>query len=130
MKRVVLFVMTNFAILIVLTVVTRLLGVDRYLTANGLDYGMLLGYAAVIGFAGAFISLLLSKTMAKASTGARVIEQPTDAMEQWLVEAVRRHAERAGVGMAGSGLYEGAPNAVSTRAVRYSAVGWACTALV
>jgi len=72
MKRVVLFVMTNFAILIVLTVVTRLLGVDRYLTANGLDYGMLLGYAAVIGFAGAFISLLLSKTMAKASTGARV----------------------------------------------------------
>src|SRR5260221_14313177 len=103
MKRVVLFVLTNFAILIVLTVVTRLLGVDRYLTANGLDYGMLLGYAAVIGFAGAFISLLLSKTMAKASTGARVIEQPTDAMEQWMGAAVcRPHARARRGGPAGS----------------------------
>jgi len=130
MKRVVLFVMTNFAILIVLTVVTRLLGVDRYLTANGLDYGMLLGYAAVIGFAGAFISLLLSKTMAKASTGARVIEQPTDAMEQWLVEAVRRHAERAGVGMPEVAIYEGAPNAFATGAFRNSALVAVSTGLL
>src|SRR5882672_1887931 len=130
MKRVVLFVLTNFAILIVLTVVTRLLGVDRYLTANGLDYGMLLGYAAVIGFAGAFISLLLSKTMAKASTGARVIEQPTDAMEQWLVEAVRRHAERAGVGMPEVAIYEGAPNAFATGAFRNSALVAVSTGLL
>src|SRR5258706_1941662 len=130
MKRVVLFVLTNFAILIVLTVVTRLLGVDRYLTANGLDYGMLLGYAAVIGFAGAFISLLLSKTMAKASTGARVIHQPTDAMEQWLVEAVRRHAERAGIGMPEVALYEGAPNAFATGAFKNSALVAVSTGLL
>jgi len=130
MKRVVLFVLTNFAILIVLTVVTRLLGVDRYLTANGLDYGMLLGYAAVIGFAGAFISLLLSKTMAKASTGARVIERPADAMEQWLVEAVRRHAERAGVGMPEVAIYEGAPNAFATGAFKNSALVAVSTGLL
>ncbi len=84
----------------------------------------------MIGFAGAFISLLLSKTMAKASTGARVIHQPTDAMEQWLVEAVRRHAERAGIGMPEVALYEGAPNAFATGAFKNSALVAVSTGLL
>ena len=76
MKRVVLFLLTNLAVIVVLSITARILGVDRFLTANGLNMGMLLAFAALIGFGGAFISLLMSRTMAKWSTRARVIERP------------------------------------------------------
>ena len=97
MKRVVLFLVTNLAVVLVLGLVSSLLGVDQFLTANGLNLGMLLAFAAVIGFGGAFISLLMSKTMAKWSTGARVIESPASSTEVWLVDTVARLAERAGL---------------------------------
>ncbi len=90
MKRIVLFLLTNFAVLAVLSVSARILGVDRFLTVNGLDMGMLLVFAALIGFGGSFISLLMSKTMAKWSTGARVIAQPSNQDEVWLVDTVKR----------------------------------------
>ncbi len=105
-KRVTLFVLTNLAILIVLSISVRLLGVDRFLTAQGLDVGMLLAFAAVIGFTGSFISLAMSKWMAKRSTGAVVIEQPRTAAEQWLVETVRRQAKQAGIGMPEVAVYD------------------------
>jgi len=106
MKRIVLFLATNLAILLVLSITARLLGVDRFLTANGLNMGMLLAFAAVIGFGGSFISLAISKWMAKMSTGARVIEQPRNASEQWLVETVRRQAQQAGIGMPEVAIYD------------------------
>ena len=84
MKRVVLFLLTNLAVMLVLSVVTSLLGVNKFLTANGLNVGMLFVFAAVIGFGGAFISLLMSKTIAKWSTGAQVITQPSSSTEVYL----------------------------------------------
>ncbi len=106
MKRVLLFFATNFAVLLVLSVSFRLLGVDRWLAANGLNMTALLLFAAVIGFGGSFISLALSKQMAKMSTGARVIEQPRNSGEQWLMETVGRFAERAGIGMPEVAIYD------------------------
>ena len=90
MKRILLFVLTNLAVMVVLGVVASLLGVNRYLTANGLQLSTLLGFSLVMGFGGAIISLLLSKPMAKWSTGAQVINQPQSADEQWIVDTVRR----------------------------------------
>ncbi|MGH8714267.1 MAG: protease HtpX, partial [Casimicrobiaceae bacterium] len=84
MKRIFLFLLTNIAVLVVLSVVVRVLGLDRALAANGLDVGGLLIFSAVVGFTGAIISLLMSKTMAKWSTGARVIETPKNEDEAWL----------------------------------------------
>ena len=84
MKRVLLFLGTNLAVMLVLSIVASLLGVDRYLTQNGLNLGMLLAFSAVFGFGGAFISLLMSKWMAKRATGARVIEKPQNSAEMWL----------------------------------------------
>ena len=89
MKRIFLFVLTNFAVMAVLMVTSRLLGVDRYLTANGLNMTALAGFSLVMGFGGAIISLLMSKTMAKMSTGARVINQPQTADEAWIVQTVQ-----------------------------------------
>jgi heat shock protein HtpX len=107
MKRIVLLVATNVAILLVLSVTLRLLGVDRYLDARGgLDLNALLIYSAVVGFAGSFISLALSKFIAKRSMGVRVIEQPRDAVEGWLVETVRRQAQAAGIGMPEVGIFD------------------------
>lgn len=106
MKRILLFLATNIAILLVLSITARLLGVDRFLTANGLNLGMLLVFAAVIGFGGSFISLAISKWMAKMTTGARVIEQPQNASEQWLVDIVRRQAQMAGIGMPEVAIYD------------------------
>ncbi|UXY14109.1 protease HtpX [Chitiniphilus purpureus] len=114
MKRVLLFLATNLAVMLVLSVVAHLLGVNRYLTANGLNLGALLVLAALFGFGGAFISLMLSKVMAKWSTGAHVITQPRDATERWLVDTVARLAQRAGVAMPEVAIYEGAPNAFAT----------------
>ena len=97
MKRIVLFLATNLAVMLVLSVATSLLGVNKFLTANGLNIGMLLAFSAVIGFGGAFISLLMSKTMAKWSTGARVIDAPGSSTEMWLVDTVAKLAKRANV---------------------------------
>ncbi len=99
MKRIFLFLLTNIAVMLVLSVVLSLLGVNRFLAAEGLNVGMLVVFSAVVGFGGAIISLLMSKTIAKWSTGAHVIETPQTADEQWLVATVRRFAEKAGVGM-------------------------------
>jgi heat shock protein HtpX len=114
MKRVVLFLLTNFAVMLVLSISARILGVDRFLTSNGLNMGMLLAFAALIGFGGSFISLLMSKTMAKWSTGAKVIKQPSNQEEAWLVETVRRLSTKAGFSMPEVAIYDGAPNAFAT----------------
>ncbi|NTW69357.1 MAG: protease HtpX [Chlorobiaceae bacterium] len=114
MKRVVLFLLTNLAVMLVLSISARILGVDRFLTSNGLNMGMLLAFAALIGFGGSFISLMMSKTMAKWSTGARVIKQPANQEEAWLVESVRRFSSKAGFQMPEVAIYEGAPNAFAT----------------
>jgi heat shock protein HtpX len=116
MKRIVLFLITNIAVLLVLSVTARLLGVDRFLTGNGLNLGMLLAFAALIGFGGSFISLLMSKTMAKWSTGARVIAQPANQDEAWLVNTVKRLSSKAGLPTPEVAIYDGAPNAFATGA--------------
>ena len=108
MKRVLLFVATNIAILLVLSLTLRLLGVDQMLAQSGgaLNLNALLIMAAVIGFGGSFISLALSKFMAKRMTGAQVIEQPRNQSEAWLVETVRRQARAAGIGMPEVAVYD------------------------
>jgi heat shock protein HtpX len=107
-KRIFLFLVTNIAILLVLSVTLRLLGVDRILNAQGtgLDYNSLLIMAGVIGFGGSFISLLISKWMAKRATGAHVIETPSNPTEQWLVATVQRQAQQAGIGMPEVAIYD------------------------
>lgn len=106
MKRIGLFVLTNLAIVLVLSFSARILGVDRVLMANGLNLGALLLFASLFGFGGAFISLALSKMMAKRSTGARVIETPQSEEEEWLLRTVARQAEKAGIGMPEVAIYE------------------------
>lgn len=99
MKRIILFLATNLAVMLVLSIAASLLGVNNYLAANGLDLGMLLGFATVMGFGGSFISLLMSKTMAKWSTGAKVIDQPQTQAELWLVNTGGCLARNAGLPM-------------------------------
>jgi heat shock protein HtpX len=130
MKRILLFVLTNFAVMAVLLITTRILGVDRFLTANGLNMTALAGFSLVIGFGGAIISLLMSKPMAKFSTGARVINQPQTADEAWIVETVRRFADKAGIGMPEVAIFEGAPNAFATGAFKNSALVAVSTGLL
>jgi heat shock protein HtpX len=131
MKRIVLFLLTNIAVLAVLAVVLRLFGLDRVAYgATGLDYGSLLAFSAVVGFTGAIISLLLSKPMAKWSTGARVIEQPRDQVEVWLFDTVKRLADRANIGMPEVAIYEGEPNAFATGAFKNSALVAVSTGLL
>ena len=130
MKRIFLFIATNLAVMLVLGVVTRLLGVDRYLTAQGLNVNSLLVFAMVMGFGGAFISLLMSKPMAKWSTGAEVITQPRSQDEAWILETVRRLSERAGVAMPEVAIYEGEPNAFATGAFKDSALVAVSTGLL
>ncbi|MBF0398694.1 MAG: protease HtpX [Desulfobacterales bacterium] len=114
MKRIILFLLTNIAVMIVLSVSARILGVDRFLTNNGLNLSMLLAFAALIGFGGSFISLFMSKTMAKWSTGAQVIEHPSSYDEAWLVDTVKRLSQKAELTMPEVAIYEGAPNAFAT----------------
>ncbi|WP_374423404.1 protease HtpX [Chromobacterium sp.] len=114
MKRVILLIATNIAVMVVLSIVASLLGLNRFMTGNGLNLGTLLGFAAVMGFGGAFISLMLSKTMAKWSTGARVIETPSNETERWLVHTVQKLASRANLPMPEVAVYEGEPNAFAT----------------
>jgi len=130
MKRILIFILTNLAVVLVLGVVANLLGVNRFLTANGLDLGMLLIFAAIMGFGGAFISLLLSKPMAKWSTGAQVITQPSNADEAWILDTVRRLSERAGIAMPEVAIYEGELNAFATGAFRDSALVAVSTGLL
>ena len=131
MKRIVLFLATNLAVVLVLTFVLRVLGLDRAMAAQtGLGIGPLLVFSIVVGFTGAIISLLISKPMAKWSTGARVIDQPGNEAEAWLVESVRRLADKAGIGMPEVALYEGEPNAFATGAFRNSALVAVSTGLL
>jgi heat shock protein HtpX len=130
MKRVVLFLVTNLAVGIVLTVVLSILGVDQYLAASGLNVTALAVFSIVFGFVGSFVSLLISKPMAKFATGARVIDAPQTADEQWLVATVQRLAEKAGVGMPEVAVYEGDPNAFATGAFRDSALVAVSTGLL
>jgi len=130
MKRIALFVLTNLAIVIMLGVITSALGVDRFLSAQGLDLGTLLAFAAVIGFGGAFLSLLISKPIAKFSTGARTIDRPANAMEAWLLDTVRHHAQKAGLAMPEVAIYEGEANAFATGAFRNSALVAVSTGLL
>ncbi|MEO6322942.1 MAG: zinc metalloprotease HtpX, partial [Polaromonas sp.] len=88
MKRIFLFLLTNIAVVAVLGIVASLLGVNRYLTSNGLNLGALLGFALIMGFGGAIISLLISKPVAKWSAGVRIINDPQNADEAWIVETV------------------------------------------
>jgi heat shock protein HtpX len=130
MKRILLFLATNLAIMLVLGVSASLLGVNHYLSARGLNLGMLLGFAGLMGFGGAFISLWLSKPIAKWSTGARVIEQPATAAEAWLVSTIAAQAQRAGIGMPEVAIYEGAPNAFATGATKNASLVAVSTGLL
>ena len=130
MKRIVLFLLTNLAVVLVLSVVLRVLGLDRVVQAEGINVGGLLVFSFVVGFTGAIISLLMSKPMAKWSTGARVIDQPRDEAEAWLVETVRRLADKAGVGMPEVAIYEGEANAFATGAFKNSALVAVSTGLL
>src|SRR4030043_418866 len=117
MKRILLFLVTNIAVLIVLGIVLRLLGVDRILDESGvgLNYWNLLVFAAVFGFGGSFISLAISKWMAKRMTGAQVITNPRSAAEIWLVDTVKKHAKVANIGMPEVAIFDSpAPNAFAT----------------
>ena len=130
MKRILLFLATNLAIMLVLGITASLLGVNQYLTAKGLNLGALLVFAGLMGFGGAFISLWLSKPIAKWTTGARVIEQPANAGERWLVETVARQARAAGIPTPEVAIYEGAPNAFATGATKNAALVAVSTGLL
>ena len=130
MKRIILFVLTNLAVVLVLGMVASLLGVNRFLTSNGLDLTALLGYALIMGFGGAFISLLISKPVAKWSSGVQVIAQPSNSDEKWLVDTVQKLSEKAGIGMPEVGIFEGDPNAFATGAFRNSALVAVSTGLL
>lgn len=130
MKRVFLFLVTNIAIMLVLGIVTSVLGVNKFLTANGLNLPMLLAFSAIVGFTGSFISLLISKPMAKWSTGARVIDTPQNETERWLVATVQRLANKANISMPEVAVYEGEPNAFATGAFKNSALVAVSTGLL
>ncbi len=106
MKRVLLFLATNLAIMLVLSISVRLLGIQPYLGAHGLNLGALLAFAAIMGFGGALISLAISKWSAKRAMGVRIIESPETSAEFWLVETVRKHAKEAGIDMPEVGIYD------------------------
>ncbi|AIF48966.1 protease HtpX [Dyella japonica] len=132
MRRIALFLLTNIAVLFLLSIVCHLFGIDQWAAARGYGgMGNLLAYAAVIGMGGAFISLAMSKWTAKMSTGARVIEQPQNEAERWLVETVRRHAQNAGIGMPEVAIYD-APemNAFATGMTRNSSLVAVSTGLL
>lgn len=130
MKRIVLLIATNLAIMLVLGIVTTLTGANRFFSSSGLDLGKLLVFAAIMGFGGAFLSLWMSKTIAKWSTGAKVIESPSNSTELWLVDTVRRHATKAGLPMPEVAIYDGEPNAFATGASRNSSLVAVSTGLL
>ena len=130
MKRIVLFLATNIAVIAVMTIVLSLLGVDRFLTGTGLNLPMLLVFSLVVGFTGSIISLLMSKPMAKWSTGARVIDAPSSSTELWLIDTVKKLSDRAGIGMPEVAVYDGEPNAFATGAFKNSALVAVSTGLL
>ena len=130
MKRIVLFILTNLAVMLVLGITASLLGVNKFLTANGLNLGMLLGFSLLMGFGGAIISLLISKPMAKLSTGAVIINDSADPTHRWIVATVRNFSTKAGIGMPDVALYEGEPNAFATGAFKNSALVAVSTGLL
>jgi len=130
MKRIMLLIATNLAIVLVLGIVSTLTGANRFFTSGGLDFGRLLFFALIMGFGGAFISLWLSKTIAKWSTGARVVESPANSTEFWLLETVGRFAQKAGLPMPEVAIYEGEPNAFATGASRNSSLVAVSTGLL
>jgi heat shock protein HtpX len=130
-KRVFLFLATNLAVVLLLSITAQILGINRWLTANGLNLQGLLMFAALFGFGGAFISLVLSKWMAKMSTRAHVITDPRDPAERWLVDTVARQAKAAGIGMPEVAIYD-APeiNAFATGMNRNNALVAVSTGLL
>ena len=130
MKRIFLFLATNIAVMLVLSVAASLLGVNRYLTSNGLNLGMLLAFAALMGFGGSFISLLMSKAIAKWSVGAQVITHPSTSTELWLMQTVEKLATRAGLPMPEVAIYDGDPNAFATGASKKSSLVAVSTGLL
>ncbi len=130
MKRIVLFIATNIAVIAVMTIVLSILGVDRHITEAGLNMPALMVFSLVVGFTGAIISLLISKPMAKWSTGARVIEHPSNSTELWLVDTVKKLSGRAGIGMPEVAVYEGEPNAFATGAFKNSSLVAVSTGLL
>jgi heat shock protein HtpX len=130
MKRIALLVATNLAVVVLLSIVASLLGVDRFLTQNGLSLENLLWFSLIFGFGGAFISLLISKQMALWTTGAHVITSPEGAHERWLVDTVHRLADKANIGRPDVAVYEGEPNAFATGAFKNSALVAVSTGLL
>jgi heat shock protein HtpX len=130
MKRIVLFLLTNLAVMLVLSLVISVLGIGRGVGPGGINYGSLMAMALVVGFTGSFISLLMSKPMAKWSTGARVIDNPASSTELWLLTTVRQLSERAGIAMPEVAVYEGEANAFATGAFKNSALVAVSTGLL
>jgi heat shock protein HtpX len=122
MKRIALLIATNLGVVLLLSIVASLLGIDRMLTQQGINFGGLLMFAALFGFGGAFISLLISKPMARWSTGAQLIDGTEGTTQYWLVDTVKRLSQKAGIGMPEVAVYEGEPNAFATGAFRDSAM--------
>jgi heat shock protein HtpX len=121
MKRIILFIAPNLAVVLVLSIILRIFGLDRALATQGIAYGQLLVFSAVVGFTGAIISLLMSKTIAKWTTGAQVITTPQNDAEAWLLSTVQKLATQVHIQMPEVGVYEGAPNAFATGAFKNSA---------
>ena len=130
MKRILLFVMTNLAVMVVLGIVINVFGLNRFIDENGLNVGGLLVFSLVIGFGGAIISLLMSKFIAKRSTGAQIINDSTDPTHAWIVDTVKRFSSQAGIRMPEVGIYEGAPNAFATGAFKNEALVAVSTGLL
>jgi len=122
MKRIVLLIATNFAVMLLLSIVVSLLGLDRALAEEGIQYVPLLIMSSIFGFGGAFISLLISKWMAKFSTGSQVIDGSEGSTQYWLVDTVKRLAAKAGIATPEVAVYEGEPNAFATGAFKNSAL--------
>ena len=131
MKRIALLIATNLAVVLLLSAVIQVFGIDNYLTRRGINYESLIIFAAVFGFGGAFFSLAISKWIAKRSMGVRVISQPSSEAERWLVATVRSHADKAGIGMPEVGIFDSPePNAFATGARKNDALVAVSTGLL
>jgi heat shock protein HtpX len=131
MKRILLFALTNIAVLVVVSIVARMLGLDAVLAANGANWASVLMFCALFGFGGALFSLMISKWSAKRMMNVHVITEPANATEQWLVSTVRAQAEQAGIGMPEVGIFESPdPNAFATGASRNAALVAVSTGLL
>jgi heat shock protein HtpX len=130
MKRIALFVLTNLAVMVVLGIVVNVLGLTGFMSAQGINLVQLLGFSLVLGFGGAIISLLMSKPIAKWSTGAQVINESTDRTHVWIVDTVKRFSQKAGIGMPEVAIYDGPPNAFATGAFKNSSLVAVSTGLL